>query len=506
MNAKRRLVILVTFVAGLYYLLEFLLPPTVGGALDSAGASAACVLPGSTRLLYTATREGQPPVIAEWANGRRRAVLTPSIFRRDDYRGALNPWVAGDRLYYIGLGYDDKTPRVCMARRSGNRWAPLRRALLDRGQPGEWDSSGVTWLSLLPPADGRPQWRLWYVGRQGNVGRVGLAVSQDGVRWTKRGMVLAPPNGGSIESVHVERDPARGTLEATLVCAPEAGSLRSLFAATLDPTGERLLGRLRNLSAGEPSRPVRIPPGLSLVDARRSGGVLWVTLESPDHRTAVHRSVAGPEPARIDADPTIAPGPRPHSTYLSEARTAIDDLMVVIGSFAVGLGLISLVQVHGRKILRKHRQWPESATFFLAAIAMSAATLWDRTHAAEGDAGKRAYALLFYGLFQPLGSAMFSLLAAYLVSAAYRAFRIRSFESTLMAASAVLIMLGQVPIGNWLTHGLPHGMQIPTIMTWVLFVTNNAVVRAVNFGIFVGALATAVRVWLSMDRAAMRFD
>jgi hypothetical protein len=180
--------------------------------------------------------------------------------------------------------------------------------------------------------------------------------------------------------------------------------------------------------------------------------------------------------------------------------------MVVIGSFAVGLGLISLVQVHGRKILRKHRQWPESATFFLAAIAMSAATLWDRTHAAEGDAGKRAYALLFYGLFQPLGSAMFSLLAAYLVSAAYRAFRIRSFESTLMAASAVLIMLGQVPIGNWLTHGLPHGMQIPTIMTWVLFVTNNAVVRAVNFGIFVGALATAVRVWLSMDRAAMRFD
>jgi hypothetical protein len=65
-------------------------------------------------------------------------------------------------------------------------------------------------------------------------------------------------------------------------------------------------------------------------------------------------------------------------------------------------------------------------------------------------------------------------------------------------------MLGQVPVGNWLTQHLPHGMQIPTIMAWVLFVSNNAVVRAVNFGIFVGAMATALRVWLSMDRAVMR--
>jgi hypothetical protein len=31
-------------------------------------------------------------------------------------------------------------------------------------------------------------------------------------------------------------------------------------------------------------------------------------------------------------------------------------------------------------------------------------------------------------------------------------------------------------------------------------------VRAVNFGVFVGALATAVRIWLSLDRAMMRVD
>jgi len=200
----------------------------------------------------------------------------------------------------------------------------------------------------------------------------------------------------------------------------------------------------------------------------------------------------------------VVPGSPPWSTVLSDVRGTVDDILVVIGAFAVGLGLIGLAQVHGKRVLALQKGWPESTAFFVAAIAMAAFTVYARLNPEAKTWGTKAYDLLFYGLLQPLGSSMFSLLAAYLVSAAYRAFRVRTFEGGLLAASATLIMLGQVPVGNWLTQNLPPYLQIPKVMAWVLFVSNTAVVRAVNFGIFVGALATALRVWLSMDRASMR--
>jgi hypothetical protein len=538
---KRRILFLVSFLAGLYYLLEFLLPTTIGGAPDSNGATAPTpiFLPAGNGvapqqlLCYTGLKENSPPrlLVTPLMNPMstlspsqamaKETLLAPSFNRPDDYNGAENAqFVAPDRLYYTGLGWDNKTPRVCLARRVDAEWRPEGRAVLDKGSPGAWDASGITWVSVLPPVEGSPLWQMWYVGRQGEVGKLGYATSRDGLTWTKAAAGWTIGTGGSVETVSVL--PWSGSLRAWAVVRDPARPKGELVSLTLSGTTgepqdspEPVAWQAPELRFGNlpkdaiPLRDVRAVPG----EEGSKHVKLYLSAMGSDGRphimVAENFAVAGEREPTVFArqvKPIVEPGKPPLHTHLTDVRNSFDDLIIILGAFAVGLGLISLAQVHGKRITKRHRGWPESIVFFVAALAMGGFTLYARTHPSAHDAGVGGYNLLFYGLFQPLSSSIFALLAAYLVSAAYRAFRVKTRESALMAAAALLIMLGQVPIGNLLTHSLPGSMQIPTVMAWVLGVANNAVVRAVNFGLFVGALATALRVWLRMDPALNQGD
>lgn len=100
---------------------------------------------------------------------------------------------------------------------------------------------------------------------------------------------------------------------------------------------------------------------------------------------------------------------------------------------------------------------------------------------------------LYSGLFVSLGSAMFSLLGVYIAAAAFRAFRVRTFESSLMMGAALIVMLGQIPFGIWLSESLPDARR------WLLEIPNSAAFRAITIGAGVAALIMAFRMWLSLE-------
>lgn len=187
------------------------------------------------------------------------------------------------------------------------------------------------------------------------------------------------------------------------------------------------------------------------------------------------------------------------------AQTKVTEIVQVLYAFALGLGIFSLLRFHGRNLARKRPGWHNSLALYIAFAALLASGLWQLLK--PGDAAANTYDTLFRSIVGAPGATMFSVIAFYIVSAAYRAFRIRSGEATLMLVAAFVVMLGMVPIGQYLTAGLPATgfwklFRLENMSYWILDQPNMAAQRGMYFGIEIGALAMALRTWLSLERGS----
>ena len=96
---------------------------------------------------------------------------------------------------------------------------------------------------------------------------------------------------------------------------------------------------------------------------------------------------------------------------------------------------------------------------------------------------------------------MFALLAFFIASAAFRAFRIRNTEAAVLAVAALIVMLGRVPLSNTLTGWLPEWARLLTIQEWIMEFPQNAAKRAILMGAALGVMATGLRVILGLERS-----
>lgn len=222
---------------------------------------------------------------------------------------------------------------------------------------------------------------------------------------------------------------------------------------------------------------------------------------------------APPDPATSDA---VVFG-----RNLTEMAATVGQVTQVVAGFTFLLGIYNLVFVHGNAIRRRREGWTNSIAFFVSFLAMVVFAFWRDwktwfggpappswvrdslpAHAARPH---DVYTLLFDGLYRNLEATMFSILAFYIVSAAYRAFRVRSGEAGVLMVVAIVLMLGQVPLGMALTNWIPAGGQfaffrVETLSQFILTAVNGPVQRAIGFGIGLGMLAMALRIWLSLER------
>lgn len=217
----------------------------------------------------------------------------------------------------------------------------------------------------------------------------------------------------------------------------------------------------------------------------------------------------------------------PPANPLTAWRPFVANAALIVGSFALLLGIWNLLHIHGRAVLKRSAGWYNSAAFYVAFFGIMIAGFlrdWRANQLAslpEGSNGakaleiaaqadQQAFDILLNGFLISLEATMFSLIAFYIVSAAYRAFRIRSTEAALMMAAAAVIMLALVPVGVSITDWIPQGhflsfLRVERIGYWLLVWPNMAAQRAIGFGIAVGALATGLRIWLSLERGSF-FD
>lgn len=102
---------------------------------------------------------------------------------------------------------------------------------------------------------------------------------------------------------------------------------------------------------------------------------------------------------------------------------------------------------------------------------------------------------LYEGIMVPCGSTMFAMLAFYMCSAAYRAFRMRNLHAGVLLISSFIVMLGQIPLATTYISGLHELRQ------WILDVPNLASKRGIMIGVGLGASATSFKIILGIERA-----
>lgn len=115
-----------------------------------------------------------------------------------------------------------------------------------------------------------------------------------------------------------------------------------------------------------------------------------------------------------------------------------------------------------------------------------------------------------YG-FTPLVQTTFAMLAFYVASAAFRAFRARNLESVLLLGTAFIVLLGRTYFGGVITGFLPaEGFAsffgVPHLTQWIMQVMNTAGQRAIMIGIALGIASTSLKVLLAIDRSYLGSD
>lgn len=201
---------------------------------------------------------------------------------------------------------------------------------------------------------------------------------------------------------------------------------------------------------------------------------------------------------------TVRVGP---NTTFADNRDAAAQFNLVLTTMAFGMGLISLVMVNSGKLKKLKGDW-YTAPFFFVAVAVGIAAGLGK-YMEESEVLFKFSDVIVQKIQAPVGAAIFSLLAFYMASAAYRAFRIRTVEAALMMVSALIVMLGQTPFGMYLTGWMGERLSalwLPNVAAWILRVPNTALYRGLIFGVMLGAIATALRYWLNLERSTAMQD
>lgn len=187
----------------------------------------------------------------------------------------------------------------------------------------------------------------------------------------------------------------------------------------------------------------------------------------------------------------------------------------VLASIAFVLGGGNLLKVHLKKVSDRSAGWGFSlvtmiafaVTLFigLAKLGVDPNELypdmaWSGSYREMG----KPFWWIYQYAFVPLTATMFSMLAFYVASAAFRAFRAKNVEAMLLLGTAFIILLGRTFAGVFLTGWLPDavsGLRIENLTVDIMRIFNTAGNRAIMIGIALGTASVSLKILLGVDRS-----
>lgn len=211
--------------------------------------------------------------------------------------------------------------------------------------------------------------------------------------------------------------------------------------------------------------------------------------------------------------------------YTESWGVDVMDWFTILAAFAFVLGAGNLIKMQLQTISDRKPGWGYAVVTVVAFFATLAVGLGKVGVPPNADSPRHAWSgeyldegTPFWWIFQymvlPLSATMFALLAFYIASAAFRAFRAKNPEAIVLLITALIVLLGRTNAGVALTSQIP--VESPTwwhfpigtaefrlerITETIMNVFTLAGMRAITIGIALGVVGTSLKVLLGIDRS-----
>lgn len=190
----------------------------------------------------------------------------------------------------------------------------------------------------------------------------------------------------------------------------------------------------------------------------------------------------------------------------------LDQWLIIVAGFALLLGIVNVIQNNTRKIQRRETGWFFAAVLLTGLLVTGGfgigGAISGQGIGIAPDGSTTPFKWMEDRIFQPLQSTIFSLLAFFMASAAFRAFRARNTEATILLIAAALVMMGRVPLLEFLAAPFPAlqpgaasaSQALGRLTEWIMDTPNGAAQSGIIIGAALGAASMAIRVILGIER------
>jgi len=173
----------------------------------------------------------------------------------------------------------------------------------------------------------------------------------------------------------------------------------------------------------------------------------------------------------------------PPILILTDVKGSFTSWSVIIGAFTMLLGVVYLIRFHALRIskLGLTQEGPYST------ITLATLFLFIVVGFGFGGTGSAEYTLIFMNIMKPIASITRGICFFYCISAAYRGFKLSSWDASSLFIAGILYTLRQIPIGpaTW--------APIAPIGDWILNYPNVAAARGAIVATALGSIVIALR-------------